>query len=106
LILFILTKIKIKKIIRKIKKIHLYFVPKRNQSFVHNDSLGNLSKTIDNIVLKLVPVASDTMITDLGTAARLASALQIATATIYGDLVSFQSVTLPLQQNTQAKRKR
>ena len=61
---------------------------------------------IDNSVLKLVPVASDTMIADLGTAARPAPALQIATAAIYGDLASLQSVTVPLQPNTLTHRKR
>ena len=61
---------------------------------------------IDNEVLKLVTVASDNMIVDLGTAPRSSPTLQIATASIYGDLVSRQSVTLSLQSNTLNKRKR
>jgi hypothetical protein len=51
---------------------------------------------IDTGVLKLVPIASEKMIADIGTAARPAPALKIASAAIYGDLASNQSVTLPL----------
>ena len=61
---------------------------------------------IDNGVLKRVPLASDKMIADIGTAARPARpapAIQITTAVIYDDLVSLQSVTLPLQPNTLSK---
>ena len=58
---------------------------------------GNLSKTdLINDVLKLVPIASENMIADIGTAARPAPALKIASATIYGELASHQSVTLPI----------
>ncbi len=61
---------------------------------------------IDNDVLKLVPIASENMIADIGTAARPAPALKIASAAIYGDLALHQSVTLPIQPNTLGKRKR
>ena len=55
-------------------------------------------------VLKLVPITSENMIADIGNAARPAPALKIASAAIYGDLASYQSVTLPLQPNTLGKR--
>jgi hypothetical protein len=61
---------------------------------------------IDNDVFKLVSIASDTMITDLGTVSRSVPTLQITTTDIYGDLASFHSVTLPLQPNTLTERKR
>jgi hypothetical protein len=61
---------------------------------------------IDTGVLKLVLIASENMIADIGTAARPAPALKIAGAAIYGDLASHQSVTSPLQPNTLGKRKR
>jgi hypothetical protein len=61
---------------------------------------------IDTGVLKLVPIASENMITNIGTSVRPAPALKIASDAIYGDLALHQSVTLPLQPNTLGKRKR
>ncbi len=58
-----------------------------------------------NDVLMLVPIAFENMIADIGTAARSTPAIKIASAAIYGDLASYQSVTLPLQPNALGHRK-
>jgi hypothetical protein len=57
-----------------------------------------------NDVLMLVPIASENMIADIGTAARSAPAIKIASAAIYGDLASYQSFTLPLSTLSEGGR--
>ena len=50
-------------------------------------------------IVFIMPIASENMIADIGTAARSAPALELGSTGIYGDIASHQSVTLLLQPN-------